>query len=233
MDGWMCLISCSRNSQPWEEQRTDSIWSPKYSHLLSCTWLWSCWNDLNNNNNNTLSLEKRKEGRKARKAERMIQNWLLRYKTKKQTKFLTTSSHFQARAPKLFLPPLPPPTHTPWKTLLHTWWILSSDFIAGSWGQLVVNLCTQKKPRHILQQWFFFFGSSESRKCSQSNSQSEQFHLLSECDPAHSKLDEEKSKSVGLAQQQYFWRPSMHLPTVCLLSLVKRAHSLTHSLTQA
>jgi hypothetical protein len=25
----------------------------------------------------------------------------------------------------------------------------------------------------------------------------------------------------------------MHLPTVCLLSLVKRAHSLTHSLTQA
>jgi hypothetical protein len=125
--------------------------------LLSCTWLWSCWNDLNNNNNNTLSLEKRKEGRKARKAERMIQNWLLRYKTKKQTKFLTTSSHFQARAPKLFLGGGAGPTHTPWKTLLHTWWILSSDFIAGSWGQLVVNLCTQKKPRHILQQWFFFF----------------------------------------------------------------------------
>jgi len=40
----------------------------------------------------------------------------------------TTSSHFQARAPKLFSPLYPEkPYYTP------DGWILSSDFIAGSW----------------------------------------------------------------------------------------------------
>jgi hypothetical protein len=43
----------------------------------------------------------------------------------------TTSSHFQARAPKLFPPPPPPNPEKPYYTPDR--WILSSDFIAGSW----------------------------------------------------------------------------------------------------
>jgi hypothetical protein len=200
--------------------------------LLSCTWLWSCWNDLNNNNNNTLSLEKRKEGRKARKAERMIQNWLLRYKTKKQTKFLTTSSHFQARAPKLFLPPLPPPTHTPWKTLLHTWWILSSDFIAGSWGQLVVNLCTQKKPRHILQQWFFFFLVLWVKKVFSEQFSERAIPPAVRMWPCTFKIGWRKVKICGFSSATILLA-AQHASSNSLLAESGKEGTLTHSLTHS
>lgn len=151
------ILSLGKNNNP-------NIWSPKYSDLLSCTWLWSCWNDVNNN---TLSLSpcwKRKEGRlKQKEWFRMIVE--IQDKTNKIPP--TTSQHFQARAPKAFFPTL--------KTLTHLRYC--HQILLQALGDNKLLSIYVPKERHPFppgtfssNDFFLFFFPSSEWRCSQSNS---------------------------------------------------------------